>query len=65
MITITLWFLIVLFLVPAIFQWLWNMTCPQIFRVSSIRYWQAFRLLILAALLFGGFHFGFRNPFIP
>ncbi len=44
------------FAVPAIFMWLWNITCPQVFNLSEITYWQAFRLLLLAAMLFGGFH---------
>ncbi len=48
--------LILVFLVPALFMWLWNMTCPEVFHLPEIRYWQAFRLLILASLLFGVAH---------
>jgi hypothetical protein len=40
------------FLVPAIFQWLWNITMPQVFGLRPITYWIAFRLLIVADILF-------------
>ncbi len=39
--------------VPAILRWLWNMTIPDIFRLPKITYWQALRLLLIAAMLFG------------
>jgi hypothetical protein len=54
--------LIVLLLIPAmiaLFQWLWNSTMPQVFRLNTITFWQALRLLVIAAFLFGvghGFH---------
>lgn len=38
----------------ALFRWLWNITMPEVFGLKRITYWQAFRLLILASLLFGG-----------
>jgi hypothetical protein len=41
------------FLVTWIFQWLWNITMPQVFNLKEITYWQAFRLLIIAGLIFG------------
>lgn len=41
------------FLVVALLQWLWNITMPDVFALKSITYWQAFRLLIIAAILFG------------
>lgn len=44
-----LFLLIVLF-----FQWLWNITIPDIFRLRKITFWEAFRLLLLAWLIFGG-----------
>jgi hypothetical protein len=40
-------------LVTALFQWLWNITMPDVFNLKKINYWQAFRLLLIAALLFG------------
>ncbi len=45
--------LIALFVVPALVRWLWNLTLPQLFGWSRIEYWQAFRLFVLAAVLFG------------
>lgn len=53
--------ILMIFLVPAIFQWLWNMTCPDLFRLPYITYWQAFRIVILAAMLFGGAHFSSQS----
>ncbi|HKS39392.1 MAG TPA: hypothetical protein VJX74_02175 [Blastocatellia bacterium] len=49
--------LVVLFLVmliAAIFQWLWNMTIPEVFGLNPLSFWQAFRLLLIALLLFSG-----------
>jgi hypothetical protein len=53
--------IVVIFAVPAIFQWLWNITCPDVFRLPEITYWQAFRIVILAAILFGGAHFSTQS----
>lgn len=50
-------FFIIIFVVPAFFQWLWNITCPELFHLPYLTYWQAFRILLIAALLFGGAHF--------
>ena len=36
-------------------QWLWNWLMPDIFGLKQISYWEAFGLLFLARLLFGGF----------
>jgi len=35
---------------------LWNWLMPTIFHLGEIAYWQAFGLVILAKLLFGGMH---------
>lgn len=43
-----------LLLLSLLLQWLWNITIPQVFGLKEITYWQAFRLLIIAGLLFGG-----------
>lgn len=43
-----------LFLVARVLQWLWNITMPQVFNLKEISYWQAFRLLLIAGILFGG-----------
>jgi hypothetical protein len=36
-----------------VFQWLWNITIPELFRLPKLRYWQALRLLLIAGSLFG------------
>jgi hypothetical protein len=36
-------------------QWLWNRLMPDIFSLRQISYWQAFGLVLLGRLLFGGF----------
>jgi hypothetical protein len=43
---------LIVFLVPAILQLLWNITMPEVFGLKPIRYWIAFRLLIIAEILF-------------
>lgn len=35
---------------------LWNVLMPPIFGLHAITFWQALGLLILAKILFGGFH---------
>lgn len=41
-------------LAAALLQWLWNITMPDVFNFKKITYWQAFRLLLIASILFGG-----------
>jgi uncharacterized membrane protein len=56
--------IIVVFFVPLFFQFLWNITVPEIFGLGTIRYWQAFRLLLLASMIFGAgglLHFNFNR----
>jgi hypothetical protein len=36
-------------------KWLWNMLMPAVFGLGEITFWQAFGIVILAKLLFGGF----------
>ncbi|AQA18893.1 hypothetical protein BST95_12245 [Halioglobus japonicus] len=38
---------------PALFEWLWNMTMPEVFGMPALNYWQSFRLLLIAHILFG------------
>jgi hypothetical protein len=38
--------------------WAWNLTMPQVFNLPRLRFWQAFRLVVIAAVLFGGVHIG-------
>jgi len=42
-----------IFVMPLIFQILWNVTMPEVFALKRIRYWQAFRLLLIASMVFG------------
>lgn len=43
------------------FMILWNITIPEIFGVKSLTYGMAFRILIIARILFGGFGFRWTN----
>ena len=45
---------VLVFGIAALLQWLWNRTCPEVFGLKPIKYWQAFRLLVLALILFSG-----------
>ncbi len=51
----------ILFLVSALLQWLWNITMPDVFNLKTITYWQAFRLLLIAGILFGAAGANFMN----
>ena len=44
----------IILLVSAILRWLWNMTMPEVFGLKNITFWQAFRILIISAVLFHG-----------
>ena len=44
---------LVIAVVTAIFQGLWNITMPQVFGLRRITFWQALRLLIISGFLFG------------
>ena len=46
--------LVILSLVTLIFRWLWNTTMPDVFGLKALTFWQAFRILLLSAILFGG-----------
>ena len=46
--------LIFLAIVTLIFRWLWNTTVPDVFGLKTLTFWQAFRILLLSAILFGG-----------
>ena len=52
--------LIWLFLMPVFFKPLWNTTLPELFDVKTISYWQAFRLMLIGVLLFGGGFLSFQ-----
>jgi len=42
-----------LFLGALLLRHLWNTTIPELFNLKPVTYWQAFRLLLIAILLFG------------
>lgn len=44
----------IFFVITALLQWLWNITMPDVFNLKEINFWQAFRLLLIAGMLFGG-----------
>ena len=46
--------LILVLILVAIFRWLWNSTLPDVFGVREVSFWQAFKILLLAGILFGG-----------
>lgn len=52
----------IVFLVPALVMWLWNLTMPDVFQLREVTYWQAFRLFFLAAFFFGGAHAAWSIP---
>ena len=58
---ILLWVVLV-FVSAGILMWLWNITIPDLFDLHELQYWQAFRLLLIAGLLFGAFHFQTAVP---
>jgi hypothetical protein len=41
------------FVAAGVLLWLWNITLPDVLGLKTVRYWQAFRLLMIAGLLFG------------
>lgn len=54
-------FLVVLFFaITGLFQWLWNITMPEVFNLKRVTFWQALRLLLIAGILFGGAHFNWH-----
>ncbi len=38
-----------------VIMWLWNWLMPEIFGLTTLKYWQAVGLFILLKILFGGF----------
>jgi hypothetical protein len=48
--------LVLVTIVVVVFRWLWNTTMPDVFGLREISFWQAFRILLLASMLFGGYH---------
>ena len=46
--------LIILAIITLIFRWLWNTTMPDVFGVKSLTFGQAFKILLISSMLFGG-----------
>jgi hypothetical protein len=53
-------FVLLLFLIPVLLSWLWNITMPEVFGLKQITFWQAFRLFIIVFMLFGIWGIGGR-----
>ena len=51
---------VIFFVGVAVFEWLWNITMPEQFGLKPIRYWVAFRLLVIAAFLTSGGFISFK-----
>lgn len=48
--------ILAVFVAAVLLEWLWNITCPEVFGLSKITYWQAYRILLIAGLLLGSWH---------
>jgi hypothetical protein len=48
--------LVLVAIMVVVFRWLWNSTMPEVFDLKEISFWQALRILLLAGMLFGGYH---------
>lgn len=59
---IAFWVVVSTFIAAAVLKWLWNITLPELFGFKSVRYWQAFRLLVIAQLIFGPAFFKLTSP---
>jgi succinate dehydrogenase hydrophobic anchor subunit len=46
--------LVIVAILVVIFRWLWNSTLPDVFGVREVTFWQAFKIMLLASILFGG-----------
>ena len=50
---ILLLFPLAVIFITRLFQWLWNTTMPELFHLKEVTFWQALKLLLIAAFLFG------------
>ena len=46
--------LVILAIVTLVFRWLWNTTVPEVFGLRELSFWQSFKIMLLAGILFGG-----------
>jgi uncharacterized membrane protein YgcG len=54
-IAILIGFIVFMFVGGILVQWLWNWLLPDIFGLRRVTFWEAFGLLALSRILFGGF----------
>lgn len=54
MVYIVLFGVVWLVVSTVLLQWLWNETMPELFGMPTVTFWQAFRLVLIAAILMGG-----------
>ncbi|MGB5425971.1 MAG: hypothetical protein WBN95_04210 [Gammaproteobacteria bacterium] len=45
---------VIVAIMVAVFRWLWNTTMPEVFGLRELSFWQAFKIMLLAGILFGG-----------
>lgn len=62
LLVVVVWVVVSTFIAAAVLRWLWNITLPELFGFKTLRYWQAFRLLIIVQLLFGPAYFSLTSP---
>ena len=43
---------VIFILITSLLRWLWNITIPEVLGLKEITFWQAFRILIIASILF-------------
>lgn len=48
---------LLIYIITSLLQYLWNTTMPEVFRLNQITFWQAFRLILIALILFGGLNY--------
>jgi len=58
MLVIVLAYATFLFLGSLLLKYLWNITMPRMFKLAEITYWEAFRLILIAWILFGRVSYG-------
>ena len=46
--------LVILAIITLIFLWLWNTTMPEVFGLKALTFGQAFKILLISSMLFGG-----------
>lgn len=44
---------VLFFALVGLLMWLWNITMPDVFGTKKLKYWQAFRLMLICSILFG------------